>query len=214
MTALARWLQACPLIAILRGVTPDQVEAIGETLADAGFAIIEVPLNSPEPLASISALARRFGERLLIGAGTVLSPEDAQHVADAGGRLVVMPHADPRVIRQAKRAGMICVPGFLTPTEAFAALAAGADGLKLFPAEAAPPAVLKSLKAVLPAGVPVLPVGGIGPDNMGAYWRVGAAGFGIGSALYKPGDTPAALGPRARAFIAAVGVLRGGALRG
>lgn len=209
MSALDNWLRKCPLVAILRGVKPDEVEAIGEVLVESGFAIIEVPLNSPDPFASIGRLARRFGARALIGAGTVLNPGDARRVANVGGGLVVMPHTDPAVIAEAKQAGMICLPGCLTPTEAFAALAAGAAGLKLFPGEAAPPPVLKSLRAVLPPNVPVLPVGGIGVDNMGDYWRAGAAGFGIGSALYKPGDTAEILRPRAQAFVAAIGKLRG-----
>ena len=208
MSALDNWLQKCPLVAILRGVKPDEVEAIGEVLVEAGFAIIEVPLNSPDPFASIGRLARRFGARALIGAGTVLNPGDARRVANVGGGLVVMPHTDAAVIAEAKQAAMICLPGCLTPTEAFAALAAGADGLKLFPGEAASPAVVKSLRAVLPPKVPVLPVGGIGVDNMADYWRAGAAGFGIGSALYKPGDTAETLRPRAQAFIAAIAKLR------
>jgi 2-dehydro-3-deoxyphosphogalactonate aldolase len=209
MSTLDSWLRKCPLVAILRGIKPDEVEAIGTVLIEAGFAMIEVPLNSPDPFISIDRLARRFGARALIGAGTVLSPDDARRVADAGGGLVVMPHADTAVIAEAKRAAMLCVPGCLTPTEAFAALAAGADGLKLFPGEAAPPAVLKSLRAVLPPKIPILPVGGIGVDNMAAYWQAGATGFGIGSALYKPGDTAETLCPRAQAFIAAIGRLRG-----
>ncbi|MSP88848.1 MAG: 2-dehydro-3-deoxy-6-phosphogalactonate aldolase [Alphaproteobacteria bacterium] len=209
MSVLDHWLQKCPLVAILRGVKPDEVEAIGEALVETGFAIIEVPLNSPDPFASIGRLARRFGARALIGAGTVLNPGDARRVANVGGGLVVMPHTDAAVIAEAKQAAMICVPGCFTPTEAFAALAAGADGLKLFPGEAASPAVVKSLRAVLPPKVPVLPVGGIGVDNMADYWRAGAAGFGIGSALYKPGDTAEALRPRAQAFVAAIAKLRG-----
>jgi len=204
MSTLAPWLQKCPLIAILRGIKPDEAIAIGETLAEAGFAIIEVPLNSPQPLASIEALARRLGDRLLIGAGTVLTQGHAQRVADSGGRLAVMPHCDAPVIHRARQAGLITVPGFFTPTEAFAGLAAGADALKLFPAEAAPPAVLRALKAVLPPELPILPVGGISPENMTGYRQAGAAGFGIGSALYKPGDTPETIRQRARAFMAAL----------
>jgi len=198
--ALAR----CPLVAILRGVTPDTVEAIGAALAEAGFTIIEVPLNSPQPFDSIARLARAAQGRLLIGAGTVLDPADVARVADAGGRLIVMPHADVAVISQAKAAGLYCVPGFATPTEAFAAHGAGADALKLFPAEANPPAVLKAMKAVLPAGLPVLPVGGITPDHMAGYIAAGATGFGLGSALYRPGDSADAVAGAARRFIAAL----------
>jgi 2-dehydro-3-deoxyphosphogalactonate aldolase len=149
MSELTRWLQRCPLVAILRGVRPEEVEAIGGVLVEAGFAIIEVPLNSPEPMASIAALAKRFGDRALIGAGTVTKDHQVHEVASSGGRLIVMPHGDPVIIRWAKAAGLIALPGFATPTEAFAALAAGADGLKLFPAEANPPTVLKAMKAVL-----------------------------------------------------------------
>lgn len=209
MSELTRWLQRCPLVAILRGVRPDEIEAIGEALVDAGFAIIEVPLNSPEPMASIEVLAKRFGERALIGAGTVTKDHQTREVASAGGRLIVMPHSDPVVIRWSKAAGLIVLPGFATPTEAFAALAAGADGLKLFPAEANPPTVLKAMKAVLPPGVPVLPVGGIAPDRMAGYWEVGARGFGLGSALYAPGMSVATVRGRAAAFIAEIKRLQG-----
>lgn len=193
-------LAALPLIAILRGLPPDDAEGVGDALVQAGFRCIEVPLNSPDPLISIDRLARRFGAGVLIGAGTVLSVEDVGRVADAGGQLIVMPHADTAVIRAAKARGLICVPGMLTPTEGFAALAAGADGLKLFPAEAAPPAVLKAMRAVLPAAVPVYPVGGITPERMADYRAAGAAGFGLGSALYKPGDAPRTVASAARRF--------------
>jgi 2-dehydro-3-deoxyphosphogalactonate aldolase len=181
--ALAR----LPLVAILRGVTPEEALDVGAVLIAAGFSVIEVPLNSPEPCRSIALLAERYGDDALIGAGTVLQVSDVRSVADAGGRLIVSPSMDPDVIAESKRLGLVSVPGILTPSEAFRAISSGADGLKLFPAEAAPPAVLKSLKAVLPGDVPVLPVGGIGTDNMAAYLKAGAAGFGIGSSLYKPG---------------------------
>ena len=200
---LTDYLTRCDLVAILRGVTPDAVVAIGEVLAEAGFAAIEVPLNSPDPIESIRRLAARFAGRLLIGAGTVMSAAQVAAVADAGGRLVVLPHADPAVVRAAKSRGMLAVPGFFTPTEAFAMLAAGADGLKLFPAEAASPAVLKSLRAVLPTGTAVLPVGGIDAGNIAAWRAAGAAGFGIGSAIYKPGDTPEIVAAKARLLRAA-----------
>lgn len=209
MSALEPWLKRLPLVAILRGVRPDEAVGVGEALLDAGFAIVEVPLNSPDPLDSIARLADALGERALVGAGTVLTPQAVDRVAAAGGRLVVMPHADPAVIRAAKAAGLLAVPGFATPTEAFAALDAGADALKLFPAEAAPPPVLKALLAVLPPGVPVLPVGGIRPETMAGYWQAGAAGFGLGSALYKPGDGPATVRQKALAFRQALDALLG-----
>jgi len=163
-----------------------------------------VPLNSPAPLDSIRRLVKHCGERALIGAGTVTKKRQVTDIADAGGRLIVMPHGDRVVIRQAKAMGLIALPGFATPTEAFAALAAGADGLKLFPAEANPPPVLKAMKAVLPANVPVLPVGGITPDRMAGYVQAGAAGFGLGSALYKPGMDALEVGRNATAFVAEI----------
>jgi 2-dehydro-3-deoxyphosphogalactonate aldolase len=201
---LAMALARCPLIAILRGVQPQEVEEIAEALAAAGLAIIEVPLNSPDPIDSIARLARRFGDRLLIGAGTVRRPEDVAEIAAVGGRLIVMPHADAAVVTAAKTRGLIAVPGFLTPTEAFAMIDAGADALKLFPAEAASPAVLRALRAVLPLGTMVLPVGGMDATTIPAWRGAGAAGFGIGSAIYRPGDTVADAEARARALLAAL----------
>ena len=209
MTDLKSWMERLPLVAILRGIGPDEAVAVGEALVDVGFGIVEVPLNSPSPLDSITRLAAALGDRALVGAGTVLTPEAVGRVADAGGRLIVMPHADTAVVRAAKDAGLLAVPGFATPTEAFAALDAGADALKLFPAEAAPPAVLKAMLAVLPAGIPVLPVGGIRPETMAGYWQAGARGFGLGSALYKPGDAPATVRQKAVAFRQAFDALRG-----
>ena len=203
---LREWLQRCPLVAILRGVKPDAAEAIGEALAEAGIAVVEVPFNSPEPLRSIELLARRFGDRLLIGAGTLMRPEQAGDVAAAGGKLVVTPHAAPLIVRAARLAGLFAVPGFFTPAEAFALLDAGADALKLFPAEAASPAVLKALRAVLPAATMVLPVGGIDAGNMASWRAAGATGFGIGSSIYRPGDDAATVGAKARALVAALGV--------
>jgi 2-dehydro-3-deoxyphosphogalactonate aldolase len=197
---LTAWLARCPLVAILRGIRPDEAVAVGEALLGAGVPVLEVPLNSPEPLESIRRLASRFGDRALVGAGTVIDPTDCARIAEAGGRLVVTPHADPAVVRAAKAAGMLCVPGFLTPGEAFSLLAAGADGLKLFPAEAASPPVLKALLAVLPKGTKVLPVGGIDVGNIPAWRAAGAAGFGIGSAIYRPGDTPAEVAAKAAAL--------------
>jgi 2-dehydro-3-deoxyphosphogalactonate aldolase len=201
-TALTAALDALPLVAILRGLAPAEAPEIGETLVEAGWRLIEVPLNSPQPLDSIALLARRFPQAL-VGAGTVLDPAAVRAVHAAGGRLIVAPNCDAAVIVEAKRLGLACLPGVATPTEAFAALAAGAHGLKLFPAEMLGPPVLKAWRAVLPAGVPLLPVGGITPDNMAAYRAAGASGFGIGSALYQPGRTPAEVAKQAHRFAAA-----------
>jgi 2-dehydro-3-deoxyphosphogalactonate aldolase len=192
-----------PLVAILRGVRPDEVVAVCEVLLEKGFRCLEVPLNSPQPLQSIALLARRFGGSALVGAGTVLSESAARDVAAAGGRLVVMPHSDVAVIRAAKAAGCLCLPGVATVTEAFAALAAGADALKLFPAEQLAPEVLKAWRAVLPAECRLLPVGGITPARMAPYVEAGAAGFGIGGALYKPGKALADIARDADAFMSA-----------
>ncbi|MEY2114002.1 2-dehydro-3-deoxy-6-phosphogalactonate aldolase [Rhodanobacter sp. FW106-PBR-R2A-1-13] len=200
MSDFKTWLDPLPLVAILRGLHPDEAVDVGDALVGAGFRILEVPLNSPQPLESICRLAARFGDECLVGAGTVLDPASVRGIADAGGRIVVMPHADMAVIRAAKQAGLYCVPGVATPTEAFAALAAGADALKLFPAEQASPAVLKAWRAVLPPGAAVLPVGGVTPDTMGPWLAAGAAGFGIGSSLYAPGRAADDVGARALAF--------------
>lgn len=201
---LTRRLAQCPLVAILRGITPDQAEAIGDALIEAGLRIIEVPLNSPDPLESVARLARQFGDDALIGAGTVLDPADVIRVAEAGGQLIVSPNTDAQVIRAACAAGMLSAPGYFTPSEAFAALDAGAHALKLFPAEAASPAVVKAQRAVLPANVPLIVVGGITPDKIAAYRAAGASGFGLGSALFAPGLSPGDVATRARAFVAAV----------
>jgi 2-dehydro-3-deoxyphosphogalactonate aldolase len=199
---LQRRLSECPLVAIIRGVTPPEAQAIGEALYEAGIRIIEVPLNSPQPLESIGRLARSLGDRALIGAGTVLEVEDVARVRDVGGRIIVSPSTDPEVIEATIAAGMVSSPGFYTPSEAFQALKAGAHALKLFPAEAASPAVVKAMRAVLPGDVPVLVVGGVRPDNMRAYLDAGANGFGLGSGLYKPGQSPAETGSKARAYVA------------
>lgn len=209
MISLADALDRQPLVAILRGISPAEVDAVGDALVEAGILVIEVPLNSPDPLASIARLARRHGAATLIGAGTVLSPAAVADVASAGGRLIVMPHADVEVIRAAKAAGLTCVPGVATPTEAFAALAAGADALKLFPGEAMPPPIVKAWRAVIPPDVRLIPTGGVSASNVGAYLAAGAGGFGIGSALYKPGATAAAVADGARALVAAVAAARG-----
>lgn len=203
MPNLEEALAKLPLVAILRGVRPDEVGRIGRAVIKAGFRIVEVPLNSPEPLESIAALAQAYGDRALIGAGTVLRPEQVAAVAEAGGRLIVMPHSDPAVIRAAVERGLPCMPGVATPTEAFAALSAGASALKMFPAEGLPPAVLKAWLSVLPPATRVFPVGGIDARTMQPYRAAGAAGFGIGSALYKAGRSADDVSQRARAFVSA-----------
>lgn len=200
---LADYLSPLPLVAVLRGITPGEIPAVAEALHAEGFRILEVPLNSPQPFESIRRLAQGHGDRCLVGAGTVLDVADVARVRDAGGHLIVMPHADTAIVREAKRAGMICLPGVATPTEAFASLAAGADGLKMFPAEAMVPAALRAWRAVLPTGTRVFAVGGIRPDNMAPWWAEGAAGFGTGSNLYKPGADPASVRAGAAAYAAA-----------
>lgn len=204
MNPLLPYLQPLPLIAVLRGITPEEIPDVGNALAGCGFRVLEVPLNSPRAFDSIRLLAQQSGAECLIGAGTVLAVGDVARVRDAGGRVIVMPHADTAVIRAAKALGMLCVPGVATPTEAFAALAAGADGLKMFPAEALPPAALRAWRAVLPADTLVFAVGGMKPDNLLPYWKAGASGFGTGSNLYKPRRSPAQVREVALAYAAAV----------
>ncbi|PUE48231.1 2-dehydro-3-deoxy-6-phosphogalactonate aldolase [Limnohabitans sp. 2KL-1] len=199
---LAQALAQLPLIAILRGLTPAEAPAIGEALVSSGFAIIEVPLNSPEPLHSIAALRQQFPQTL-IGAGTVLNAQQVKDVHAAGGRLVVAPNFNPAVVAQALALDMVVLPGVATPTEAFAALDAGAHGLKLFPAEMISPATVKALRAVLPPTAALVPVGGITPDNMAAYRAAGASGFGLGSALYAPGRSAQEVRLQAQAFVKA-----------
>lgn len=194
-------LGECPLVAIIRGVTPDEVEAVGDVLYAAGIRIIEVPLNSPDPFASIGRLARRFGGRALIGAGTVLEPDDVARVREVGGQLIVSPNTYPAVIEATVAAGMVSAPGYFTPSEAFEALRAGAHALKLFPAEAAGPAVVKAQRAVLPKDVPLIAVGGVSPANMKAYLEAGADGFGLGSGLYAPGRSLDEVATAARAYV-------------
>lgn len=201
---LKTWLGRSPLIAILRGVRPDEVVAVTRALEQHGVAIVEVPLNSPDPFESIRRLAEEFGARLLIGAGTVMTEAQVDQLAAVGGQLVVTPHAAGTVVRAAKRHGMIACPGIATPTEAFAMLEAGADGLKLFPAEASSPAVLRAIRAVLPPGTLTMPVGGIEPGNMRPWLDAGAAGFGIGGSIFRPGDTPQVVGDKAARLMAAL----------
>jgi 2-dehydro-3-deoxyphosphogalactonate aldolase len=208
---IARYLERLPLVAILRGVTPDEVVPIGHALVDAGFAVIEVPLNSPQPLASIRRLREALERDVLVGAGTVTGAAQVTQVADAGGGLVVMPHADLAVVRAAKDAGLYCTPGIATPTEGFAALASGADALKLFPAELLSPRVLRAMRSVFPAETRFLPVGGITPASMREFVEAGAAGFGLGSALYRPGNGADAVAAKARAFVEAWAHLKGDA---
>ena len=204
-TAFAR----CPLVAILRGIRPDEVEAVGDALVSAGFTLIEVPMNSPDPLDSIGRLARRLEGQALVGAGTVLTPDQVRAVQQVGGRLIISPNSDLSVIAQSAQAGLVSMPGYFTPTEAFAAVQAGASALKLFPAEAATPAVLKAQRAVLPKDLPILVVGGINPDNMAPWVAAGANGFGLGSALYKPGATAAQVSEAAQAFLNGLNATQG-----
>ncbi|CAM3376906.1 2-dehydro-3-deoxy-6-phosphogalactonate aldolase [Paracidovorax anthurii] len=196
-------MQHCGLIAILRGIQPQEAATMGHALYGAGFRTIEVPLNSPEPLASIRLLRDALPADCLVGAGTVLSAQACADVAAAGGQIIVMPHSDPEVIRAARAAGMACVPGVATLTEAFAALAAGVHMLKLFPAEALPPPVLKAWRAVITPSVALIPVGGIVPESIATYAAAGASGFGLGSALYRPGDSAASVARKAAAFVEA-----------
>lgn len=191
-----------PLVAILRGIRPDEAEAVGDALVDAGIALIEVPLNSPDPLDSIASLSQRLAGRALVGAGTVLSVDQVNDVARAGGALIVSPNSDTAVIAATAALGLVSLPGFFTPSEAFAALGAGATALKLFPAEGASPAQLKAMRAVIPATVPVLPVGGINAAAMAEWRAAGASGFGFGSSIYKPGDSADVVGAKARALVA------------
>ena len=195
-------LQSLPLIAILRGLTPLDALPIGQALVNTGWTLIEVPLNSPQPLDSIAALASAFPQAL-VGAGTVLTPGDVRNVHAAGGQLIISPNFNPAVVSEAVRLGLVCLPGIMTASEAFAALGAGATGLKIFPAEMASPAVVKALRAVLPTDTLLLPVGGITPGKVQAYMTAGATGFGIGSALYKPGQSAETVTQNATQFIAA-----------
>ena len=199
-----RYFTQCPLIAIIRGVTPADAEAIAGALHEGGIRIIEVPLNSPDPLTSIRIIADAYGDRALVGAGTVLDPADVPRVAGAGGRLVVSPNTNTAVIEATVEAGMVSSPGYFTPSEAFAAIKAGAQSIKLFPAEAASPAVVKSQKAVLPKDIPLIVVGGVTPETVPSWLAGGADGFGLGGGLYRPGQDAATTLEKARAYVAAV----------
>jgi 2-dehydro-3-deoxyphosphogalactonate aldolase len=194
-------LSYCPIAAIPRGVKPDEIDAISDALIEAGITIIEVPLNSPQPFESIKRLAARHGHHALVGAGTVLSAADVTRVKEAGGQLVVAPNFDADVMRAARAAALQTLPGVMTPSEGFAALKAGADGLKLFPAEIIPPAVFKAWRAVFPANTLLLAVGGVGVDNIASYREAGASGYGIGSALYRPGRPAAEIGKLAQGLV-------------
>jgi len=197
-------MSRCPVIAILRGIRSDEAESIGDALEEAGVSIVEVPLNSPDPLRSIEMLARVFGGRMLIGAGTLTDPGQVTEVEGAGGRLIVTPHTDLSIVRAAKQANLLAVPGFFNPTEAFALLKAGADAIKLFPAEVVGPSMLKALKAVLPKDALVIPVGGIDKQSIAQWMGAGADGFGAGSSIYRPGDDAKAVKQKATALIDAV----------
>lgn len=199
---LHRYLDPCPLVAIIRGVTPDEAQTMGGAIVEAGIRIIEVPLNSPDPLQSIETLAKRFGDEVLVGAGTVLDPADVGRVWDAGGRLIVSPNIDFDVIAATAAIDLVSCPGYFTPSEALAAIQTGATALKLFPAEAATPAVLRAQRAVLPKDVPILVVGGVKPDVMRPWIDAGATGFGLGGGLYQPGQSSQDTLEKARAYVA------------
>lgn len=201
-------LAACPVVAIIRGVTPAEAVAIGEALHQGGVRAVEVPLNSPEPLESIQRLAEAFAGRMAVGAGTVLTPGQVDAVREAGGRLIVAPNTSPPVIGRAVALGLDPAPGFSTPTEAFAAIEAGARHLKLFPAVSFGPAHLRQIMAVLPPRVRVWAVGGVGPAAMADWWQAGARAFGLGGELYRPGQSPAETLDKARAAVAAAALLR------
>mgnify|MGYP000206037774 FL=1 len=206
MTPLVAKFQAhmdsLPLVAILRGLKPEEALEVGQAIVNAGFQILEVPLNSPDPLRSIQILAEAF-PNALVGAGTVTTAQQVRDIKAAGGQIIISPHLDDNVVCEAVNLGLISMPGVATPTEAFRAIALGAHGLKLFPAEMISPSVVKSMRAVLPSHVRLIPVGGIGEHNMANYRQCGASGFGIGSALYAPGKTVQAIGESAAAFVRA-----------
>jgi len=198
------YFDQCPLVAIIRGVTPGEARDVGQALFDSGIRIIEVPLNSPDPFASIRTIADLLGDQALVGAGTVLDPADVERVKQAGGRIVVSPNMNPHVIEATVAAGLVSSPGVSTPSEAFAALEAGAHALKLFPAEAASPKVVKAMRAVLPKDVPLMIVGGVTPESIGGWLEAGADGFGLGGGLYKPGQSADETREKARAYVEAL----------
>ena len=206
---LKRRLAECPLVAVIRGVTPGEAAEIGLALVEAGIRIVEVPLNSPDPFTSIGRLAESIGGRALVGAGTVLRAEDVARVREAGGGIVVSPNGDPAVIEATGQEDMISLPGYFTPTEAFRALDAGAHGLKFFPAEAASPAVVKAHRAVLPRDVPLIVVGSVRPEAMSAWLEAGSDGFGLGGGLYRPGRSPEQVEANARAYVEVLAQLEG-----
>lgn len=199
-----QYFDQCPLVAIIRGVTPGEVEAVGEAIFAAGIRIIEVPLNSPDPFESIRRLSQAMGERALVGAGTVLNVGQVREVERAGGRLIVSPNTNSDVIRASVQAGLVSAPGYFTPSEAFAAIEAGATALKLFPAEAATPALVKAQRAVLPKELALLIVGGVSPETMQPWLAAGANGFGLGSGVFAPGRSAADTGARAKAYVDAL----------
>ena len=203
-------LNEMPLIAVLRHIKPDEVTAIGDVLFAAGFRCLEVPLNSPDPFESIAKLAAEFGSNALIGAGTVIKVKDVARVAEADGKIIIMPHTDPAVIKETKRLGLCSVPGVSTPSEAYTAIHAGADALKLFPATGNPPSVVKAILAILPANMALIPTGWVKPDMMADYMAAGADGFGLGGALYKAGDTPAQVAAKAKLFVDEINIIRQG----
>jgi 2-dehydro-3-deoxyphosphogalactonate aldolase len=199
------WLQRCPVVAILRGITPKDVGPVLHALESVGICIAEIPLNSPDPLTSISLASQQFGERMLIGAGTLKDPRQVAEVAASGGKLIVTPHSHAEIVREAKAAGLMAVPGCFSPTEAFAMIGSGADALKLFPAESLGPAAAKALRAVLPAGTMLIPVGGIDPETIPAWKQEGVSGYGVGTALYRPGDSALQVFAKAKGILSACG---------
>jgi 2-dehydro-3-deoxyphosphogalactonate aldolase len=208
---LRAWLERCPVVAILRGIKPAEAESIGFALERAGIAIVEVPLNSPNPLESIAILSGSFGARMLVGAGTLTKAAQVAEVAAAGGQLIVTPHADTAIVRAAKQAGLWAAPGFFNPTEAFALLDAGADALKLFPAEVLGPPMLKAMLAVLPKPALIVPVGGVDAQNAASWLAAGALGIGAGSSIYKPGDDARIVEGKAKALLDAIKIEGGAA---
>ena len=205
---LLHYLEQMPLVAILRGITLAESLDVVACLFEAGIRIVEVPLNSPDPLNSINLIAEKFSAQMLVGAGTVLNTEQVKNVAAAGGRLIVSPNTNEGVIQSATALGMICIPGAATPSEVFTALEAGANGVKVFPAEMLSPTIIKSWRSVIPTSSIILPVGGISTDNMRDYWQAGANGFGIGGSLFQPGKSIEAISASAQEFVLAVNQLR------